>query len=215
MIDMMSSAPATRARKPPAERRAEIVATAAAIALDDGLEGITLRAVADRLGVRPGLISHYFPVAEDLVIAAFVHAVSDERETLVPEGGEPLERMARLVARVESPEARPISRLWLNARHLSRFSPALDEALEEQEALDRARLTELVDAGIASGVFAPDDAFAACVRIFVAIDGFGAYANNTGAFDSDAYWRFVTDATEWALGLEPGRLRAEVAALGS
>ncbi|UOQ90117.1 TetR/AcrR family transcriptional regulator [Agromyces endophyticus] len=210
---MMSSAPTTRARKPPAERRAEIVAAAAAIALDDGLEGITLRAVADRLGVRPGLISHYFPVAEDLVIAAFVHAVSDERETLVPEGGEPLERMARLVSRVESPGARPISRLWLNARHLSRFRPALDDALEEQESLDRAKLTELVEEGIAAGVFACDDALVACVRIFIAIDGFGAYANNTGTFTPDAYARFVTDAAEWALGLEPGRLRAAVAAL--
>lgn len=213
MNDMMSSAPATRARKPPAERRAEIVATAGAIALDDGLEGITLRAVADRLGVRPGLISHYFPVADDLVIAAFVHAVSDERETLVPEGGDPLERMARLVSRVESPDARPISRLWLNARHLSRFRPALDEALEEQESLDRTRLTALVEEGIAAGVFASDDAFAACVRIFIAIDGFGAYANNTGVFTAEAYRHFVNDAAEWALGLEPGALRAEVAAL--
>ncbi|MCD2442008.1 TetR family transcriptional regulator [Agromyces sp. SYSU K20354] len=210
---MLSSAPAAHARKRPDERRAEIVAAAAAIALDDGLEGITLRAVADRLGVRPGLISHYFPVAEDLVIAAFVHAVAEERETLVPEGGSPMERIARMVSRVESDDARAVSRLWLNARHLSRFRPALDEALEEQESLDRTRLTTLVDDGIAAGVFSPDDAFAACVRIFVAIDGFGAYANNTGAFTADAYWRFVTDATEWALGLEPGALRAEIAAL--
>ncbi|MFF2274612.1 TetR/AcrR family transcriptional regulator [Agromyces sp. NPDC058126] len=211
---MMSSAPATRARKLPAERRAEIVRAAAAIALEGGLEKITLRAVADLLGVRPGLISHYFPVAEDLVIAAFVHAVSDEREALVPEGGEPLERMARLVSRVESSDARAISRLWLNARHLSRFSPALDAALEEQESFDRDRLTALIDDGIAAGVFAPADVFTATVRIFIAIDGFGAYANNTGAFASDAYWRFVTDAAEWALGLEAGRLRDEIDALG-
>lgn len=213
MMGMMSSAPDARARKPPAERRAEIVRTAADLALESGLEGITLRAVADRLHVRPGLISHYFPVADDLVIAAFVHAVSDEREALVPEGGAPLERMARLVSRVESSDARPISRLWLNARHLSRFRPALDEALEEQESMDRDRLTALIDDGIAAGAFAPDDAFTACVRIFIAIDGFGAYANNTGAFASDAYWRFVTDTSEWALGLEPGRLRAAVDAL--
>ncbi len=208
----MSSAPATHTRKRPDERRAEIVREAAHVALADGLERVTLRAVAERLGVRPGLISHYFPVAEDLVIAAFVQAVAEERDELVPPEGAPLERIARLVARVESPAARQISRLWLNARHLCRFTPALAVALAEQEALDRARLLELIEAGVAEGEFV-GDAFDACIRIVVAVDGYGAYANNVGAFDHDAYTHFVTDATEWALGLEPGRLRATIAGL--
>ncbi|MGX5696741.1 TetR/AcrR family transcriptional regulator [Agromyces soli] len=210
---MMSSRPATRTRKRPDERRAEIVREAALVALDGGLERITLRAVAERLGVRPGLISHYFPVADDLVIAAFVRAVADERDELVPEHGTPIERIARMVARVESPEARDVSRLWLNARHLCRFNPALAEALAEQEELDRVRLLGLVEAGLADGTFRTDEPFDACIRLFVAIDGYGAYANNAGPFEHEAYTRFVTDAAEWALGLEPGRLRIEMDAL--
>ena len=79
MNRMVSSAPVARSRKRPSERRAEIVREAAGIALTDGLERITLRAVAERLGVRPGLITHYFPVAEDLVIAEIGRASCRER----------------------------------------------------------------------------------------------------------------------------------------
>ncbi|MDI2034906.1 TetR/AcrR family transcriptional regulator [Paenarthrobacter nitroguajacolicus] len=207
---MVSSPTSTRTRKLPDERRAEILAEAASIALGEGLERITLRAVADRLGVRPGLISHYFPAAEDLVIAAFVLAVSEEREELFPDGGTPVERMAHLISRVEGDSAAPLSRLWLNARHLCRFTPALEEALQAQEHLDRSRLMALIDDGVAAGEFAVDDSFAACVRILVAIDGVGAYVNNVGSFEEEAFTRFVTDVAEWSLGVPGGKLRAAV-----
>ncbi|MEV7607128.1 TetR/AcrR family transcriptional regulator [Paenarthrobacter sp. NPDC089322] len=207
---MVSSPAAQRVRKLPEERREEILAEAAAIALGEGLERITLRAVADRLGVRPGLISHYYPAAEDLVIAAFVRAVSEEREELFPDDGTPLARMAHLVARIEGNGAFELTRLWLNARHLCRFSPALAEALQAQEYLDRTRLTALIEDGAASGDFMVEDPFAACIRILVAIDGVGAYVNNVGSFDYPAFTRFVTDVCEWSLGVPAGKLRAEV-----
>lgn len=207
---MVSSPASQRVRKLPDERRAEILSEAASIALGEGLERITLRAVADRLGVRPGLISHYYPAAEDLVIAAFVRAVSEEREELFPDGGSPVKRMAHLISRIEGNGAFELTRLWLNARHLCRFSPALAEALQAQEYLDRTRLTSLIEDGVASGDFDVDDPFAACVRILVAIDGVGAYVNNVGSFDYEAFTRFVTDVSEWSLGMPAGKLRAEV-----
>ncbi|MDR6439001.1 AcrR family transcriptional regulator [Paenarthrobacter nicotinovorans] len=207
---MVSSPPPQRVRKLPDERRAEILSEAASIALAEGLERITLRAVADRLGVRPGLISHYYPAAEDLVVAAFVLAVSEEREELFPDDGTPLHRMAHLVSRIEGNGAFALTRLWLNARHLCRFIPALAEAMLAQEHLDRTRLTALIEDGRASGDFAVDDPFAACIRIWVAIDGVGSYANNPGSFDYEAFTRFVTDVAEWALGVPAGKLRAAV-----
>jgi AcrR family transcriptional regulator len=203
---MLSSVPARRVRKAPEERRAEILAEASRIALGEGLERITLRTVALKLGVRPGLISHYYPSAEDLVIDAFVRAVSEEREELFPAEGDPVARICRMVARIEGNSSAELSRLWLNARHLRRFIPALGEALEEQENLDRKRLMSIVEAGIQAGEFAVTDPFAACVRILVAIDGVGAYVNNTNSFPYPAFTRFVTDVTEWALGMKAGSL---------
>lgn len=208
MSDMVSSLEARRVRKQPDERRAEILAAAADIALAEGLECITLRAVAERIGVRPGLITHYYPSAEDLVIAAFVRAAESERDGADPVEGAPLARVAAFVRDMEAPSSDPISKLWLNARHLSRFIPALAEAVHEQEKLNVASLLAMIEGGVADGTFRCDDPLAACVRILVAIDGHGAYVNDIGGFIHEAYGCFVSDVTEWALGLAPGALAA-------
>ena len=62
----MSSPLDAARRKPPKERRAEIIEAAAGIALADGLERVTARRVAEALGVFPGLVNHYFGSADDL-----------------------------------------------------------------------------------------------------------------------------------------------------
>ncbi|WP_309064889.1 TetR/AcrR family transcriptional regulator [Microbacterium sp.] len=202
----MSRAAAPRIRKRPEERRAEILETASAIAREEGLERVTLRAVADRLGVRPGLISHYFPAAEELVVEAFESAVAAEREHLTSTVGTPIERLARFVAWADGADAARIARLWLNARHLRRFIPRLGDMLEQQETLDRDRLIALIDEGVAAGELTGIDSFDAAVRIWMAVDGKGAYANSP-PFSNDAYAHFVADAAAWALRLPPGALR--------
>ena len=207
---MTSSASSVRTRKRPEERREEILSCAAAIALDEGLERITLRAVADRLGVRPGLITHYFPAAEDLVIEAFVRAAVIEREQFFPAKGSPVQRLAHFVGHIESGASLPLARLWLNARHLSRFSPALNAALEEQDDLDRARLTAIIEDGIASGDFPDQDAETACIRILIAVDGGGSYVNSTADLTHPAHVHVVADVAEWTLGIERGSLRAVI-----
>ncbi len=206
MLGMVSSSQVTRTRKRPEERRAEILAEAARIALAEGLEKVTLRAVADRLGVRPGLISHYFPAAEDLVNAAFALAIGEERAHLYGGVGSALQRIAELVARVEGGRESGLDRLWLNARHLCRFRPALRDVLEEQEALDRDQLMAIIADGVAAGEFELIDPFTAAVEILIAVDGVGAYANNDQPFEHVSFTRYVRTATERALGLARGGL---------
>ena len=211
---MPSRGPATRVRKRPGERRDEILSAAAAIALEEGLERITLRAVAERLGVRPGLITHYFPAAEQLVVEAFVRAAVIERERFFPaDDSTPVRRLARFIAHIESGASTPLARMWLNARHLSRFSPSLNVALDEQDRLDRARLLRIVDDGIASGDFPIDDAESACVRILIAVDGSGSYVNSDAEPTHPAHVHVVADVAEWALGMQRGMLRVAVAEL--
>ncbi|GAA1936081.1 hypothetical protein GCM10009775_29950 [Microbacterium aoyamense] len=186
---------------------------AAAIALEEGMERITLRAVAQRLGVRPGLITHYFPAAEDLVVEAFTRAALTERERFFPmDGGTPLQRLAHFVDHIQRGLSSSLARLWLNAQHLSRFSPSVAAAVEEQDALDRSRLTELIREGIAVGEFADIDAEAAGIRIFLAVDGRGAYVNRTADLSHPAYRDFVADVTECMLGLAPGTLERQIQA---
>jgi AcrR family transcriptional regulator len=207
MTNMMSSSDRVRVRKPASERRAEILATAASIALDEGLERITVRSVASRLDVRPGLVSHYFPTIDTLVVEAFTAAANEGQFDSQTASGSPAERLAEIIASLAEAKAQAQYRLWSSARNFSRTSAAMAMALEELEESGRSRMIDLIDQGIRTGDFKGVDATAACVRIYMAIDGYGAYANNPLPFGHDAYDFFVSDVAEWALGLAPGALR--------
>src|SRR5690625_4547026 len=139
-----------RQRLRPEQRRHEILSTAARIALEDGLERITLRGVAERLGVRPGLIGHYFPNSETLVAQAFEMAMEIERGYLFPvnQSANPLRVLRAYVVRAESRRAVPSARLRLNARHLSRYSAVLREALCRQENKDIQIIEGLIEAAL-------------------------------------------------------------------
>ncbi|MER5642730.1 TetR family transcriptional regulator C-terminal domain-containing protein [Kitasatospora sp. NPDC002227] len=196
-----------RVRKSPEARRAEIVANSAAIALAEGLECITMRRVADELAVRPGLISHYFPVAEDLVAEAFGVAATAELDELLPDTtGQPLVRLARFLALTKGARYDDVSRLWLNARHLSRFRPALRERVARQEGCWRERLTAVIREGVEAGVFRTEDPLATAVQILVVLDGLGAHVNTRRDGHPSAVADLAVTTAERELGLTPGAL---------
>ncbi|MFD8812884.1 TetR/AcrR family transcriptional regulator [Streptomyces sp. NPDC059627] len=202
---MTSRAPGRRVRKAPAERRSEIVATAARIGLTEGLECVTLRRVADGLGVRPGLVGHYFPAADELVAEAFTHATMAELDTLVPpEPDDPLRTFRRFFGLTSSADFDDVSKLWLNARHLSRYRPVLRDHVVKQELLWCRRLEELITAGTAAGVFACADPWGAATRILVAIDGASAYINTSAGRRRTPVADMPRTVAESELGLRRG-----------
>ncbi|MFJ8038973.1 TetR/AcrR family transcriptional regulator [Kitasatospora sp. NPDC096147] len=198
-----------RTRKAPAERRAEILDAAARLALTEGLERVTMQLVADHLGVRPGLIGHYFPTIETLLAEAFTHAATRERRSLLPPAESdlpPLRRLALFLHRVSGPDFTDLDRLWLNARHLSRYRPTLHQAVADQEAEMRTELTTLIEDGVAAGEFTTTDPPAACLLLLVVIDGLGSYANDTTGFTHPALAALPRTTAEQQLGLTPGTL---------
>ncbi|MCK8677770.1 TetR/AcrR family transcriptional regulator [Streptomyces lichenis] len=204
---MPSSAPRKRIRKSPEDRRAEIVAASAAVALAEGLECVTLRRIAEELGVRPGLISHYFPSAENLVAEAFGSAAGGELDTLLPadrSGASPPEHLAAFLARTSGPAYDAVSLLWINARHLGRYRPVLGERVAAQEAAWRGRLADLVRTGTGSGDFRAGDPVIAATQILVVLDGLSA---NAGMPELPAVVaRMAVTTAEQALGLPHGAL---------
>ncbi|MFI1189885.1 TetR/AcrR family transcriptional regulator [Streptomyces californicus] len=208
---MTSRAQPKRVRMLPEQRRAEIVQTAARIALEEGLELVTLRRVADTLGVRPGLISHYFPVADALVSEAFTFATTKERESLMPsheDGLAPLDRLARFLVRLADEDYQDLSRLWLNARHLSRFKTALREAVSTQESATRTAFVALIGKGVQAGELTTDDAHKAALHILITVDGLGSYANDDTPQEEMEVRDAAIETAETRLGLAPGTLRA-------
>ncbi|MER5757870.1 TetR family transcriptional regulator [Streptomyces sp. NPDC002082] len=201
---MTSTPRPARTRKTAEERRTEILRTAARLALERGLERVTMQLVADELGVRPGLISHYFPTVDDLLCEAFVRAVARERAALLPEEEAalpPTHRLSRLLHRLGGEEFTDLGRLWLNARHLARYRPTLQRAVAGQEAIMRDTLTAVIEDGVRNGEFATTDALGACVVILVAIDGLGSYVNDEPPFTHPALDTLVFTTAERELGL--------------
>lgn len=209
---MPSSVQRKRIRKDPSARRAEIVAASAAVALAEGLECVTLRRIADELAVRPGLISHYFPVTEDLVAEAFGNAAGAELDSLLPpdpDAESPRLRLARFFARTSGEAYDAMSRLWINARHLSRYRPVLRDRVAEQEAAWRGRLTALVEEGVERGEFRTDDPYVTTIQILVVLDGLGAHANTDTSNRPAAATRLAITTAERELGLPFGALTDE------
>ncbi|POX51356.1 TetR family transcriptional regulator [Streptomyces sp. Ru71] len=210
---MPSSVQRKRVRKDPAARRAEIVAAAAEVALAEGLEIVTLRRIAEDLDVRPGLISHYFPAVEDLVAEAFASAATGELDALLPdgpqegaEGGTPTERLRGFFSRTTGEAYDAISRLWINARHLSRYRPVLRERVAVQEAAWRERLAGLIQEGVRAAEFRTDDPLVTAIQILIVLDGMGVHANTDTPDRPAAIQRLPAATAERELGLPPGTL---------
>lgn len=213
MILMTSRDGSTRVRKAPAERRNEIVAAAAQVGLTEGLECITLRRVAGELGVRPGLVSHYFPAAEELVAEAFTSATMAELDSLLPtptEHGDDdaLHTLRGFLTQMSGPEFDNVSKLWLNARHLSRYSTPLHDQVVSQELLWCRRVEQVIITGVQKGSFRCDDPRAAAVRIMVTVDGTSAYVNTSIRQRADPITEMVRTIAEAELGLPSGALRS-------
>lgn len=191
------------------ERRAEIVAAAARIGIEEGLERITLRSVAEKVGVRPGLINHYFPEAESLVAQAFSHTAEQEHELLFAHepGDAPLARVAHLLRHNFSEQSLDVSRLWLNARNLSRYNVALRHTVTEQETLNRTLLTELIELGASAGDFRIErPAEESALLILILLDALSGYANEELSEISPLVVPLIYTAAERELGLPPGAL---------
>ncbi|MFJ5937367.1 TetR/AcrR family transcriptional regulator [Streptomyces sp. NPDC093071] len=206
---MSSSVERKRIRKTPEARRAEIVETAARVALTEGLECVTLRRIAEELAVRPGLISHYFPSAEDLVAEAFAVASTGELDSLLPAErphGTPAQYLARYFALSAGEAYDDISRLWINARHLSRYRPVLRDRVAVQERASDDRLEGLIREGVERGEFRTDDPRTTAIQILVVLDGLGAHANTDRGNRPEAVTRMAVTTAERELGLMAGTL---------
>ncbi len=189
-----------------------MVDAAASVALAEGLEGITLRRIGERLDVRPGLVGHYFPVVDELVAESFGQVVGAELDTLVPPGragDTPVERLARFFALATGEGHDALSRLWINARHLSRYRPVLRDRVGCQETQWRGRLAQLIRDGVGSGHFRTADPCASAVQILVVLDGLAAHANTETGISPGSVNRLAAATAERELGLADGTLSAD------
>ena len=180
------------------------MSAATRIALQDGLDQVTLRRIAVELGVVGSLVSHYFPSVDDLLAEAFAGAAVAELEEIFAEvdrAETPLERLRLLLRRLVDDERDEISTLWIDAWHAGRRRPALNAEVARQTETWNDRLAALVEAGRDAGQFESDNVRTAAARIMAVVDGLSVQATIRGTIDYESVEELVFVVAESELGL--------------
>lgn len=191
-----------RRRKNPQQRRDEIHAAAVSIAEVDGLQALTLRAIAQELGVASGLVAHYFPRMDQLVTDIYSAIVGQELAEMIWRAAsvaEPLDRLARAVRDMIASGQESVTLVWVDAWSLGRRNPQLAAAVREQsEAWVEFLAGLLADAGAA-------DASTLAWQLLGIVDGLNAQSLAELA-PAEEQERLVLRSLEHELGLADGTL---------
>lgn len=198
-------------RKHPDVRAAEIQSAAQAVALESGLSGVTLRAVAARAGVTSALVAHYSDGIDGLVAEAFarivVAQVEDARQAARREL-DPLERLGVLCGTFLGSRHQQIVLAWHEGLVMGRRNPAL--AGEVRGALVRWRglFAEIISDGVAVGSFVSGDPEVAAAQVASVLSGVNQQNMAMGGVPPGASEVF-SPVVERLLGIPSGAL-AEV-----
>ncbi|WP_163804655.1 TetR/AcrR family transcriptional regulator [Mycolicibacterium anyangense] len=164
-------------RKMPTERHDELLRQAVQISRTDGLGAVTLRKVATDLGVTPGLVSHYFSSAEQLITAVFRAAAVEDLDTartLMAGQTTATDGINALMDYTLDESSMDASALWLEAWSLGRTNPALAAAAATLTDQWLDSIAEVVRAGNGNGEFSVADPDVTARRLLTMIDGLGA-----------------------------------------
>lgn len=128
-------------------RRRDVSAAVWRVLAAEGFGGLTLRAVAAELGATTGLVTHYFPSKQALIVHALEVAETHTR-ALVPslEGVHGLEALRQALAAVLplTPEGTAINRVWVSSWDAALADPELYALEKARYKRWRARLKPLV-----------------------------------------------------------------------
>lgn len=209
----MSTSPARpRVRKTPEQRSGEIYAAAVELAREIGLSGLTLRSVATRVGVAPGLVAHYVGSMEALVAQTFSELVGAELvevrdEAAAVQGAEA--RLASVISTVLRSDHDDITLVWVDAWSLGRNSPALSDAIDEQMNAWQQCIAEIIAQGSSEGVFQVDDGEAVAWQMLAMIDGIASHALTRGT-DAALFAARLAQAYETLVGCQAGGIEREL-----
>lgn len=164
---------------PPEERERSIVASAVALARESGLDTVTVRAVAARVGVTPALVAHYRPVMDTFVAEVFGTIVAAEREEVLaafdPAGGLRAS-LQRLVETLLDDSRDDVALVWVQAWSLGARNESLGQRVRaEMDLWQHGLETVIRQASSADDTVSADPVFAAWMLLAM-VDGMSAHS---------------------------------------
>lgn len=206
-----SAAPrsAPRTRKSAAERRAEVADTARDLALREGLDAVTLRAVAARMGVASGLIAHYAPSMDDLVADTFGDIVEDELVevlALLPDAPAPA-RLGAMMRTLLDDARREVNLVWVQSWALGTRNAPLAARVHSSMDAWRAAISAEIARGMHDGTIPRRDPDPLAWHVLAMIDGLSAHSLVGWSPGVDRVGPVVR-AVAGLLDVEPGALIA-------
>lgn len=193
-------------RKSSEERREQIIGATLRIVARKGFASVTLRDVATEVGIAHGLIRHYFAGRDELVAAAFDHAVTAElaSDEQLLAGLEPIAALAAWFS--TTPEDHYL--VWIDAWSEAPRNPALAAALERHHRDCERILADVIRRAVAAGAASSTDVDADSRMLTALADGMAVQAHAMGIVDARAADEIVFGAVEARLAIAPGSLAA-------
>lgn len=205
---MSSTSPRPRTRKAPAQRAAEIVAAATAIAREHGLSALTLRAVAERAGVASGLVAHYQPSMDDLVARVYTDLVGEEVsdvEQVVGAVTGPAAQLGALIDTLMDGAREELTVVWVEGWAMARRNVALALAVRTQMQRWQSLVEGIVADGCRAGVFSTTEPGEVAWELIGMIDGLNAQSLARGT-DTTRFAARTARAAEALVGARPGAI---------
>lgn len=166
----------------PEERDHSILDGAIGLARESGLESLTVRAVAARVGVTPALVAHYRPGMDAFVADVFGLIVAAERDEVIAAfdgaGGPAALRagLLRLIETLLDADRDDVTLIWVQAWALGARNEALAARVRQEMDGWQSALEQIFARAAATGAIAAGRADMAAWLLLAMVDGMNAHS---------------------------------------
>jgi AcrR family transcriptional regulator len=199
--------------KDPEERRRRILAAAVEVLIERGFAGTRVADIATVAGTSPALIVYHFG-SLDGVLAEAVRSVEDDffddYARLVPPGADAVERL-RLTGVIGADVGPAVGNwvLWMEIWVRALRDEGTRAIRQSMDARWRGHICEVLEAGVAEGVFTCADPEASAVRLVAVLDGLAVQVSlGDPAVPEDRMTDLWLDAAAVEVGLPRDRFLA-------
>ncbi|MFZ4516898.1 MAG: TetR/AcrR family transcriptional regulator [Microthrixaceae bacterium] len=198
-------------RRRPEERREEILRAAGEVVLREGFGRTSARELAAAVGVSPGLLHHYFPSMEEVLVRAVQLFTDEDLAQLADEVGEEedapaLVRLDRVLRWCVPTPDDPACRFWVESWSESLRNPGVAEATRHLNEVWHRGLTDLLTDAAADGDGSCPDPSGSAWRLLALLDGLTVQVLAYGSLGPAELLAQARAAAEIELGLAPGTL---------